>query len=101
MKILVKFLSSPSIITFIAILWLLLLYSNHKFYIINCIISPFATLVIWWLNWKYIKFQSLNLKDFGKKTKIILYFLSFILDMLTWPLVLIRSSRIILEEDNV
>jgi hypothetical protein len=97
MKSLIKILSNSAVYFFVTITWILLLYCNHKFLVINFMIAPFAAGMIWWLNWEYYSSQFKKLPEkFGWMTWVLM----FIFDMVSWPLALIQTSKIVLVEEN-
>ena len=103
MKSLIKILNNSTVFSFVGIVWLIMLYCNHKFFIICCIMSPIAVLTIWWLNWDFFKIKYNKLTESEKEIEIkfgkLLWVVAFIFDMVSWPLVLISSSKIILVEE--
>lgn len=93
MKTLIKFLNGP-FVNFLVIIFVVYMFgTNPKFLHVYKIIAPFAAVCIWWLNWEYIKKYKSGL---GLGISLVL----FMLDVITWPIALIQSSSIILEEEE-
>lgn len=96
MKLLIKFLTNSTVYIIFIILLLFTLCNNHKFFHTYFIISPFATYLIWTLNWDYYKLVAAKAEI---KLSFITYVAMYVVDMITWPLALIQTSKIILVDE--
>jgi|ERR1700748_3641961 len=95
MKFVVKFFSDPLVYYVFAGGYLYLMLSNNKFMFTSLLIGPFAATMIWSLNWKAYKDRIIKSE---LKIGRISYIFAFIIDIISWPLALIRTSTIILDD---
>lgn len=70
-----------------------MMFGHHKLFVVSLLMAPISASCIWWLNWEYYKNQ--ETKAGIKFSKLLLIFM-FICDMISWPLTLIQTSKIIL-----
>lgn len=96
MKSLIKFLSNPLISLISAILLIYIMLHSYKFCITYWLMAIPATGLIWMMNYDYLKMQ--KNKHNIEITKS-MYLCMFLFDVISWPLSLISTSRIILDED--
>ena len=95
MKLLIRFLSNQLVYACFIIILLFSLAFNTKFLHIYFLMSPIATGLIWVLNWKCYKRIA---SDSGSHIPLLAYVIVYIVDMITWPMALIQTSKFLLDD---